>query len=491
MNKKKLINLIILLILTLLTIGSSLDNDFWFVINHGRYIINNGFTNIEPFTIHENLDFSFEKWLTCILAYLIYDRFGKIGIYITILIIAIIIEILLVKYMFKVSKRITLNSLILFSFMFPFCYLFMKSRPQILSYLILVIEFGLTEKYAETNNWKYLIWLPLLSLIYMQFHSTMWYYFFIVGLLPYLFDFKWIAKKIHAEESNYNKLPLVIVTVASFLVGFINPYGARSVFYLFNSTNIGVGINELQSPTLGYWIYMALTFIIGFIYTLNKSAKNKQINLPLRYIYFYLGLLMLGVFALRNIAYVELYGPVLCAYTFKDIEIKNLNFSTKSKIFSKENFQRQLPAIKKIISTVTLIAVFPLCLSMHKTDIYEFTPCASVLNEFKPDKQDIKLFTDFNAGAYAEWLGYKTYLDPRAEVFTKKINGKEDILSEFEALTNGQVTYMDLQEKYDFDYWLVSKTASYYNYISADSNYLKVNENEKYVIFKAIKHHEM
>ena len=47
-------------------VGVTMDNDLWFTINHGRYLLTYGFTNIEPFTVHEGLAFSFEKWLTCI-----------------------------------------------------------------------------------------------------------------------------------------------------------------------------------------------------------------------------------------------------------------------------------------------------------------------------------------------------------------------------------------------------------------------------------------
>ena len=82
MKERKLKNLLIsdgtpfakiskylILALPLCWVGVTMDNDFWFTINHGRYILEHGFTNIEPFTVHEGLAFSFEKWLTCITFY--------------------------------------------------------------------------------------------------------------------------------------------------------------------------------------------------------------------------------------------------------------------------------------------------------------------------------------------------------------------------------------------------------------------------------------
>jgi hypothetical protein len=60
---------------------------------------------------------------------------------------------------------------------------------------------------------------------------------------------------------------------------------------------------------------------------------------------------------------------------------------------------------------------------MTEEEIYE------VLKDFEADRR-ISLYTDFNCGSYAEWRGYRCYADPRAEVFLKSINGKEDILAE-------------------------------------------------------------
>ena len=52
-----------------------LNNDFWFLINTGKYIINNGIPHTEPFTIHSNLSFVAQQWLTDVIFYLIYNKF--------------------------------------------------------------------------------------------------------------------------------------------------------------------------------------------------------------------------------------------------------------------------------------------------------------------------------------------------------------------------------------------------------------------------------
>ena len=94
----------IILCIPMMYAGVTMDNDFWFIINHGRYILAHGFTNIEPFTVHEGLAFSFEKWLTCIVFYKVYDWFGAWGMYIFMLLLFGIILALFYKACLIFSK---------------------------------------------------------------------------------------------------------------------------------------------------------------------------------------------------------------------------------------------------------------------------------------------------------------------------------------------------------------------------------------------------
>ena len=63
-----LIGLFLLFVLSYLR-SFSLDNDFWFIINTGKTILEKGFIKIEPFTIHEGFKFIPHQWLTSVLFY--------------------------------------------------------------------------------------------------------------------------------------------------------------------------------------------------------------------------------------------------------------------------------------------------------------------------------------------------------------------------------------------------------------------------------------
>ena len=63
----------ILLIPFFRMINIQYDNDFWFTINQGRYVLQNGFPNTVISTIHEGLPFVYQSSGTGVLFYLIYD----------------------------------------------------------------------------------------------------------------------------------------------------------------------------------------------------------------------------------------------------------------------------------------------------------------------------------------------------------------------------------------------------------------------------------
>ena len=83
-----------------------------------------------------------------------------------------------------------------------------------------------------------------------------------------------------------------------------------------------------------------------------------------------------------------------------------------------------------------------------------------------------KVYTCFNDGGLLEFYGFKAYIDPRAELFYKEMNGQKDIMSEWWAMKSGELDFNDLVAEYDFDYIFVngiSDSSLYYGlYISPE-----------------------
>lgn len=53
-------------------------------------------------------------------------------------------------------------------------------------------------------------------------------------------------------------------------------------------------------------------------------------------------------------------------------------------------------------------------------------------------RKNDRIFVGYNNGAFLQHRGYrKVYLDGRAELYTKSVNGKKDVLKEYAARSNG------------------------------------------------------
>lgn len=475
----------------LLFISNVLDNDIWFQLNHGREILANGFGTTEIFTVHEGWQFSYEKWLTCVIFYLAYSKFGNIGILAVIYILAIMFELIVyaifinsiedrskaLRYTMIISTLLFLN--------------FARTRPQMFSFVLLVLEYYLIEKYIKTNKTGYLYLLPVIACVYMQLHSTMMVMFFIV-LLPYIVRIKF--KKIEFKERNYRILPIIVSGTLSFIAAFINPYGARSVFYLFNSSGLNLPIKELEVPGVISVIYIASFVVLPVFYFFIKSTvkSNKtdgvQLDMYQSDVYFITGTFIMGVYAVRNMAYFIIFAG-LAIYKWICCQ-EEFNRPIKETVHHVGKFKLKMNSKNMFIIKIAVIILLKMIMVSPFTDIYSPTPCKNTLDkllvytqEQGKDPSDIKLYTSFNDGAYAEWLGFKAYIDPRAEIFLEAINGKENLVGEMLKLNSGKISHYELQEKYGFDYWLV-QDGMFNTYLRSDDNYNLVISMDGYKVYQ-------
>ena len=71
------------------------------------------------------------------------------------------------------------------------------------------------------------------------------------------------------------------------------------------------------------------------------------------------------------------------------------------------------------------------------------------------DKNKHTIYSSFNDGGYVEFRGYKPYMDPRAELYLKKNNKKEDLFKEYYDLQHNILNREEFVDKYKFDFMLV------------------------------------
>ena len=88
------------------------------------------------------------------------------------------------------------------------------------------------------------------------------------------------------------------------------------------------------------------------------------------------------------------------------------------------------------------------------------------------------LYTDFNTGAYFEFRGYKTYIDARPELYQKRINGKEDVYTEYINMLNQAIDTEDFLKKYNFTHLVVERPSILDTYLYYSNKYKLVIEDD-------------
>lgn len=413
-----------------------LDNDRFFLLALGRNILNNGFPKVDPLSMH-GASFIAQQWLSDIIFYIIYKYFGNVGLVIlTYLLFGLMISLFYRLCNLVNKNKYTLSTILTLTFSGIYLMAFLRSRPQLFEASILIEELYLLEKYISTKEKKYLYYLPLLSLLMINIHASCFFIMF-AFMLPYLLNFK-------TKFTNYEKYeikPLIITTVIMFLTGFINPYGYKSITYLFHSygyKEINRLVLEMNPLTLnnylGY-ILFALVIIIVFIYIFLRK------KLKLRYIFLFLGTLFLSLSHVKGIQYF-LFASI---FPLGDV-LSNYFISNKSKISGKTKVYYYIVLIVMILLPIVNLIIH----NDYPSGESEPTRILEYLNENVEDKESVKIYTDYNTGGFFEFYGYKVYLDPRAEVFLE--NG---VLLEYNKVEMGLINYDEFLDKYDFDYLVV------------------------------------
>ena len=448
--------LLIIPFLAFVLTGFKLDNDFWFLINTGKTIINEGFIQIETFTIHSGLSFIPQQWLTDIIFYFIYSKFDIRGMFYFVIMcngLIIFLSYKLCNLVCHSRKKTILITIVTNIILFTSNVI--TTRPQLFDIIIFLLELYLLELYISKNNKKYLYPIPIISILLINYHASMWLMLFVL-MIPYFVEY-FIQKR--NKKDVYKIKPLFIIMVISLLGGLINPYGLQAITYLFSSfgnSNINSLVNEMK-PLNIKGFFGIITFIIIFI-MLFSFYKNKGNN-KIRYFLLSMGVIFLALNHLKAILFLVIMLPLVLGYNFDSKEKE-----TKLKILLYE----------KVVYVILIIISMGLVVTnVRLSDDVKIKEFADYLDQNA--NYDIKLFTDYNDGSYMEYRGYKCYIDSRAEVFLKSNNQKEDIFDEYYKLEKNKLDIKEFLDKYNFDYLLVSDRFSVLlRYLQDDNNYQEV-----------------
>jgi hypothetical protein len=458
----------------LLTYQLAFQNDTYWLINTGKYILNNGLPSTEPFTIHQGLHFMAQQWLTTIVFHVGYQKAGVAGVHLIVIGICSILLFVIYRLAFHLSAGKKMVAAYVTVFIGIFIGPFIVPRPQIFSLLLFVLEISILEYHVRSKKKPLAVTgaLALLSVALINFHAAMWPVFFVL-FIPYIIDsFKFQLGRI--EGQGYPKKPLWAALILSLICGFANPYGLQGMLYFFNSYGDSVingNVVEMLSPdfksTLGIFVF-AVALAVFFTYMVRRGTTR------LRFVLITIGTLYMGFSSWRSFSLFVVFGFVFLSYYLKDMDLSHA-----------------MPARRR---TILLIFAFPLVLAGRISNIKNMDaaeirhkPVAAVGYILKSvDLSKIRLYNSYETGGYIEFSGIKTFIDSRAEVFTKKLNGKEDIFKDYVEASTGKQYYADLIKKYAFTHFLVGREESWNNFLKHDRRYRAIYQDKNYIVYESV-----
>ena len=181
-------------------------------------------------------------------------------------------------------------------------------RPHIFSAILLLIEVFFLEKFTRTEDTKFLIPLPLVSVALINFHAAMWLMSLVV-CLPFLF------------VKNFRHIKFLLAAmIGIFLFGLINPYGLDAMTYVFRSYGVELineNIAEMGTPTAhalqGKCFYVVEAFLIF-------SLARKKI--PWRYVFLCGGITSMAIMHARNLVPFYFLATFPLAHVWHDFTLE-------------------------------------------------------------------------------------------------------------------------------------------------------------------------
>lgn len=529
-------------------IFARINNDTWFLIAAGRGIRKYGFTTKEFLSMHEGLKAIQQQYPISVSLSWLYDMLGQSGLILFAILIGLFASFVGYK-LFKLITKDSTISVILTSFMMT-CYGwlgFITTRPYLLSTTFLVLEIYLLESYIQSKNKHYLVGLPIVSFLMINTHASTWGMFFVFSL-PFIVDMiHWKFNIPGYDYDSYKKGPVFFSLFISFLMGFINPYGIKAMTYVFKS----YGVKEINKYVLEMepiWkafkpipqsavIFFGLFIVLGImIYRIKPTKKFRNI-------YFILGTVFMAVLNSRNLIFWVFCAFYSFAYILspknyrpsveknekpqkrlrKTEEIISQTYEEPTKIFKKDDFKRKLEVelqnqeetkkkqgklkgktqekkcqgktsntkwmnlvLKGLLSVILGCAVYLNTVSIVNI-VNTSVKYTEVFKYIRAQKNAVRLWCSYNTGGHAEFFGVKPYIDPRAEIYLKANNQKEDIFLEYyQLMENPAKNYKKIMNKYKFTHIFLKDEGKFYKYVKRDKNYKKIMEEDGYVLYEAI-----
>ena len=433
--------LIMLFVIIMMFTTDYTDTDLYYLIANGKYILKHGIPHTNPFVFAPFKggslpDIVIQNWLYCVIVAGVSKIAGSLGL--CILELVFIIGMICIMCVFLKVRGANWNKTLslIASAVTLICFSYINLRPQMFTFILIMIEIVCIEKAIKTGNTKYLLIIPLCTLIEINIHASYWIMHYVV-FLPYMIPMKKILKDKVPDGicDNFKKgqyKPVFITWLIMAVPLFINPYGTGSILYVFKALKDNVfsfiTIIEQQPLTFGEpAIELFLIFIVVFVIFITMICKKR---IKFSTIFMYLGFTLLVSLQIKWLSFYVI-GILFVLSDFitwlKTTKLREVKISLMYKWFY-------------IVCIIIVTILFSLIIITTAISTKEFKPTEEALNTpnttISKDEIEIakylkahnadRVFTQWDSGNYYEYKGIKVLMDARPELYTISYSDTND-----------------------------------------------------------------
>lgn len=519
----------------------TLQNDTYYTIKIGEHITQNGVDMQDPFSWHEDLEYTYPHWLYDLITYLIYNTFGMTGIYITTCILSVMLGITV----YLVNKKLVKNNLLSFVITIGVMYLirgYIAARAQLVTFILFVLAIFFIEKFLENKKKRYAIGLIIIPILIANLHLAVFPFYFIL-YLPYIAEYiianfaekivyrktsiKKLKRKINklskieGKEAEIEKLQkelveleekvdkikikrskelqnpykirlaknnnvkwLILIMIICIFTGLLTPLGNTPYTYLIKTMegNTTQNINEHLPMTLANDTEVICTLIIFLAILIFTKAKIRLSDL-----FMLGGLCYLMLASRRQLSIFALICSIILNRLIVDL------IQQYTKITLKEVEEKITNVIGILVITIIMLG-FSYYMAKDKVNdsyidesTYPVQACDYILENI--DLGQARFYNEYNYGSYMLYRGIPVFIDSRADLYAPEFSGKEeDIFMDFIETANISKFYQDTFEKYNITHVITYKNSKMNMIITKtnDPQYKELYSDKYFVIYERV-----
>ena len=512
----------------------TMQNDTYYTVKIGEDILNYGIDGEDHYSWHEDLAYEYPHWLYDVIMNFIYKIGGWEGIYISTLVLASILGLV----MYFTNVKMCKNHIIPFLLTIGALYLmksYIAARAQLVTFILFSLTVFFIERFLKNRKMGYAIGLILISLLIANLHVAVWPFYFVLfmpAIVEYLICvildldlilrirkliyivkrkiFKNKPDKLNILEEKIKKVDnqiattrelraenrrhpykikikrnknvkfLILVMLIAALMGVCTPLGNTPYTYLPKTMNGNTtqNINEHLPLTLIKQKDVLITVAVVIAILMLTDIKIRLKDLLM-----FGGLVVLMLMSRRQISIFALIGLTVACKILVAFCMRYKCMDDLKRLF------KEMTSKYGIIITICIFIIISVKIYKPKMDdsfvdesSYPVQACDYILENI--DLENARFYNEYNYGSYMLFRGIPVFIDSRADLYTPEFNPGCTVFDDFLNISNIGTYYENKFEEYDITHVICYKNAKLNMFLSRNYEYKELYSDEKFVVYE-------